>query len=418
MNARCERHGCYAAPAFFLLAALLRADCALDMNAYYQQKLFAPGQDVARTIFLIGLRHQFIFNRHPATAICQGKAYAWELLGQVAKSTPDSGADWSEWEWSEPGPPKPSRFNAAISLYTKANGTGTASDFDTFEMIHLNPKAAKYASERMMAPNERKKANALGWRTFEEFPAGSTEVKTIWRHIPENGCIALGIWDDLQGLRGVFEEGTWTRHALVYDAPPGAAAPACDQAASPTRAEDPRLRAQDRFVWMRVSSTILAERKTRFKPLDGGALAPNDLLILVGMHIARKDAPDWTWMTAWWKSKDVNPAPQETLGRDRVIPPTSVWSNYVSNYALSFQFPCPERACSDGRRAFVFNPYLEATHLPNGTASNCIACHAKARLTALTGDDPTTVPVPFGSDLMVYRFEGTTMTDYSWTAAK
>jgi len=162
----------------------------------------------------------------------------------------------------------------------------------------------------------------------------------------------------------------------------------------------------------------LAERKTRFKPLDGGTLAPNDLLILVGMHIARKDAPDWTWMTAWWKSKDVNPAPQETLGRDRVIPPTSVWSNYVSNYALSFQFPCPERACSDGRRTFVFNPYLEATHLANGTASNCIACHAKARLTALGADESTTVPVPFGSDLMVYRFEGNTMTDYSWTSAK
>jgi hypothetical protein len=391
------------------------------MKGYYNLHLFRPGRSLERQIFLIGLRNQFIGGDHVDVPLCQGKAYAWELLGQIAESTPPNGTDWSRWNWQEPGTPQASHFSEGIVEYDKQTDTKTSLDFETFEMIHLNPTAAQHAIRRMMATKVRKRANDLGWRTFEEFPPNSSEVKTIWRRIPKNGCIALGVWDDLNGstMPGIYSDDKWKRHVLVYDSPQGSAGGACDQAASPTVGSDPRIRAQDQFVWMRVSATTLTDRfKDPADPTHTNKPAVNNLLILVGMHIARKDVPDWAWVTTWWKSKDMDPSPQEVVGRDQVFPTSSVWSNYILNYALSFQFPCLGPGCAQDHRTFVYNPYLEAANLPNGTSSNCIACHAKARYVQKgdAGGDYFRVPSPFGSDLMLFRFEGTTMTDYSWTA--
>jgi len=415
--------GAYIAPGFFLLTTLLRADCSADtMKDVHKRQLFEPGRDMVRAVFLIGLRNKFIQGLNDLdTATCQGKAYAWELLSQVATHTPSSGSDWSRWNWQEPGRPQPSLFNEAITEYfSKSRARSPASDFDTFEMVHLNPTAAEHATGQMMSAKERNKSYELGWRTFKEFPPNSTELKTTWRRIPKDGCIALGVWDDLNGLikPGVYNEDEWNRHVLVYDSTPDTDAPPCDQAASRTRQTDMRLRAQDHFIWMRVSSTTLT---SRFKGLNpaGGTLADDNLLIMVGMHISRKDVPDWAWLTTWWKGKEVAPTSQEIIGRDQMFSSTSIWSNYILKYALSFQYPCSGTGCRFDQRTYVYNPYLEAAKLPNGTASNCIACHAKARYVAAgNAGDVSDVPDPFGSDLMLFRFEGTTMTDYSWTAGK
>jgi hypothetical protein len=408
------RRGCFAAPAFLLFTGLLRADCTLDaMNGYFRRQLFQPGQDRARTMFLADVRNRQSYaksERDVANAGCEGKAYAWELLSHIARSTPANGDDWSRWIWQTPVAAKPSSNTAATA----------AGDFDTFEMVHMNDLAARHAAERMMSVKARKDADELGLRAFPEFPIGSTELKTIWRRIPQNGCVALGVWEDLNGKsigNAVYGDQKWPRRVLVYDSTSGKPAPDCSRAASPTRDTDRQLRAQDQFIWMRVTP---ATRRTRFRVLNDVQMADNDLLILVGMHIARKDIADWAWVTAYWKAPVVSPTAQEVLGRDRVIPDSSPWSKYVVKYTLSFQFPCSGALCAD-QRNFVYNPYLEAVNVPNGTASNCVACHAKARyLSPKVGDipDTTLVPVEFGGDLKLSRFEGTTMTDYSWTAAK
>ncbi len=82
------------------------------------------------------------------------------------------------------------------------------SNFETFEMIHMNRVADKHASQRILNVKERAKAAQFGWRTFEEFPAGATELKSIWRRIPKGGCISLGVWDDLGGnpKPGIYHE--------------------------------------------------------------------------------------------------------------------------------------------------------------------------------------------------------------------
>jgi hypothetical protein len=417
-----KRHGrpvlCLAVPAFFLVTVTLRADCSSDvMMGIYNRHLFRPGQDVARNAFLIELRNTFLSGLGVNAAYCEGKAYAWELLGQVAKSVPRTGADWSRWKWREPGDPGPSLFNEVTGEYLKyAGAAASPSDFDTFELVHFNPEALKHASRQMIARNVREKANKLGWRDFQQFPSSSTEVKTIWRRIPQSGCIALGVWDGPDGVTAgeIYGDAKWRRHVLVYDSEKNGPQPSCRMAASRTRDTDPQLRAQDHFVWMRVSSTTVM---SRFKAVpDGKSLTKGDLLILAGMHVSRKDIPDWSWMTTWWKGKEVNPTTQETVGRDGIFPEKSVWNHYVATYTLSFQYPCSGTGCSDDHRTFAYNPYLEAANLPNGTSSNCIACHAKARYGKAINDGG--VPPMFGTDLGVFRFEGATLTDYSWTAGK
>jgi hypothetical protein len=392
------------------------------MDAVYQQHLFRPGRDRVRAAFLIRLKNQLIKGGTDAdTAGCQAKAYAWELLHEVVRHTPSEGSDWTFWGWREPGPIGPSGFlQEILDIYNRLPKRPPA-DFDTFEMVHLDPMAKRHASERMLSIPQREKAAKLGWRYFQEFPPDSVALKTVWRRIPQNSCIALGVWDDPDApiTPGPYFEDQWNRHVLVYDSVPGRVAPSsCGQAASRTRQTDLRLRAQDHFVWMRVSNSTHTDRFKALLPA-GGDLKSGDLLILAGMHISRKDVPDWAWATTYWKGKTTGPTVQETAGRDEVFSASSVWSNYVLKFALSFQYPCALPDCRDGRRTFVYNPYLEAGKLLNGTASNCIACHAKARyVRGSVAADRSDVPDQFGGDLNLFRFEGTTMTDYSWTAGK
>jgi hypothetical protein len=405
-----------ALPAIFLLAGPVHAGSCLDaMNAYYSQELFQPGKNLQRNRFLVGTRISLTdpLALSLAKARCQGQAYAWELLSQVAKSTPDSGADWTNWRWQDPAAPSESALGGAFSLFLQERGTPSekSEDFDTFTMVHFNPIAAAHAREKMLPDNKRKLAHDLGWRSFEEFPATATSVKTIWRRIPRDGCIALGIWNGVEGRVAdgdIYGDDRWKNHALVYDGRRTDAKPDCDHTESPTRKSDQMVKAQDGFIWMRVSKKTPTDRFNSFP--TGAKVASGDLLILVGMHISRKDMPDWAWVTTWWKPEPLQ-KPEEKQGRDKMFPGSSRWNNYVLNYSLSFQYP--ELA---GRENLVFNPYLEAGKIRNGTRSNCVACHAKAGYANQTICG-SCVPAHFGDDSMLYLFEGATMTDYSWTSA-
>jgi hypothetical protein len=408
----------------FILASVMPAiaqpapadSCLADMDAYFAQHLFNPGRNVARTRFLMASR--FASNFSPAPYDCSGKAYAWELLSQIAREAPKPGSDWTHWNWNEPGGNGDSALSDAFTQFVLQNWDPERqrenTDFTTFEMVHMNPEASRHAQKKIMDPGKRNEASALGWRSFPDFPAGSTELKTIWRRIPEGRCITLGIWDHPpSGDAILYGDAQWDRHVIVYDAPHGKEKPGCSDRGSRPSATGQPLRGQDHFLWMRVDH---ATQTGRFKSFPKSVqLSQGDLLILVGMHIARKDAPDWAWVTTYWKE---DASADQTRGRDRVIKAWSPWSKYVLNYSLSFQYPTTPPTGSNTIPNYVYNPYLEAGILENGTHSNCVACHAKARYSKKALEDKTQVPPTLGADLMLHLFENATMSDYSWTAVK
>lgn len=85
-------------------------------------------------------------------------------------------------------------------------------------------------------------------------------------------------------------------------------------------------------------------------------------LVLVGVHMAVKDRPDWTWMTFWW-TRALNTPPQ---GKSANIRQRHFAWDVTQSDALTNGLP---QAC--------FNPYLELPQL-NGARSNCLYCHRRA----------------------------------------
>jgi hypothetical protein len=96
---------------------------------------------------------------------------------------------------------------------------------------------------------------------------------------------------------------------------------------------------------------------------------PGDYLILVGMHVATKEIPNWVWATFWWHDHP-EAGPFAANRPDSVRDP---WRNYLMNVSYDMNEPRE----FDGSPHVNFNPYLEA-QMVGGTKSNCMTCHRLA----------------------------------------
>ncbi len=156
-------------------------------------------------------------------------------------------------------------------------------------------------------------------------------------------------------------------------------------------------------------------------PMSQSGFAPGDFAILVAMHVASREVPNWTWQTFWWTSDTPQiPAPIKS----RIKAP---FDHYQTSVAYSFT--------QDGYNSptslstLCFNPFLETTEgnsvfvYPGqlGIESNRISCHRAAVWPAIP---PSSVPSGSVNPGYVangvinpadpYLFSGQTKTDFLW----
>lgn len=264
-------------------------------------------------------------------------------------------------------------------------------------------------------------------RQVPEFRFGAVALKTVWVLIRSEG-MDLPVWKpdtERKGItgdeRGYPPEHWATKirvitHAVPADAAAAAPAPTiADPAAGSTPSPYNTINV-DRFYnipldsqrlvdSINVSLGLTDDEKTKIGARVG------DVAVLVGMHVATKELPDWVWATFWW-----HPEPDSgDFAAERPDTVKGVWRNYLMDVALD---PMTPREC-DGRPNACFNPWLEAKLNGNGGGvnSNCASCHARARWHPTKYYSPTFFKqgrVPMTNEI----FADTVRLDYVWSLSK
>ena len=175
-------------------------------------------------------------------------------------------------------------------------------------------------------------------------------LKPMFIPIPDTGpCAVLPVWDDVPSepkMRANLPI-LWANRIQV-------------RASQQQQCEDPKNTYNlDRFYHRRIQEGESDQVASGY-------------WILVGMHVITKEIEPWVWSTLWWHDSALSGASPFTADRDGVsIRP--VWMNYVMDVAADMERPWQH----DAQPRAIYNPYLEAL-FPDGTRSNCMACHARA----------------------------------------
>ncbi len=279
------------------------------------------------------------------------------------------------------------------------------------EILQLAPENSVYVSSyfnkqalRHMAVSATKleKKTRYGTQQIQSFPRGSLAVKAVWRVVPSKG-IPLGLWkqevaDELLS-HGTFRllESCWRKiHVIQKLSHP------ISVFNKPIKPED--IIGLGYFYYVRITPEIL-KQLTPINTAQQPVL--NDYLILVGLHIASKEIPDWVWATFWFSE-----APYVDLKNS-----PAPWSNFQLNATLSMRSPKPPKPPQEDQVEYypfkkIYNPYLEAIQ-KNGLLSNCMTCHARAAYPL-----PEILTLQNGAGVEVHQLEGKVRTDYSFSTAR
>jgi hypothetical protein len=249
---------------------------------------------------------------------------------------------------------------------------------------------------------------AEGRREIDEFPSGTVVLKTSWRRVPSDGTpVPVGIWDEALGNRAAVPERTWKNCVNVTTDPKRVStmsSPCGMSSSGPI--QGPTLSTEE-FYSFRVGNPKDVQ-DVRLPEPDRSALQAGDQLILLGLHAAVKAIPDWVWATYWWKPHALQTA-VEKRDRPEVLEKRKFWRNYLHGIGVSMRVPYD----SAGFPVAVFNPFLEAGQLPNGTASNCMSCHSVATYPCVTADLSNAPYLGVGKP--IDHFEARVKTDYLWS---
>jgi hypothetical protein len=302
-----------------------------------------------------------------------------------------------------------------------------------YESTFFNLAAVRHIENEhypLYSPNQGTMARLLGESRTEipEFPRDSVVVKTFWRPVSDQGKgpVKVGVWQ-WTALRphdyGPFPETNWG-HAQV-----------CVEL---DRRDGSRcLDAKTSFVTLKTT----AENGPGFTcpssvPADCPKLRKGTTLLLLAMHVASKEKPDWFWATFWWKGIErTNGASPEKASWtcDNAQRPSALaagpWSNYSLNLTTGFKQRKPDvlkedlQTCGEPpiiglneQQLAAYNPFVEGVMI-NGRKSSCIDCHSRAYN---NNTDRFDIPDPCsdGEDKpKLEDFQGKIRTDYLWTVA-
>jgi hypothetical protein len=156
-------------------------------------------------------------------------------------------------------------------------------------------------------------------------------------------------------------------------------------------------------------------------PMSQSGFQPGDFAILVAMHVATREVPNWTWQTFWWTSD--TPAIPNAIQAKIKAP----FDHYQT--AVAYSYTQDGLNSPSSLPTLCFNPFLE-TGFDNSTfvypgqlgiESNCISCHRAATWPAIP---PSSAPAGSINPGYVaygvidpgdsYLFGGQTKTDFLW----
>lgn len=219
-----------------------------------------------------------------------------------------------------------------------------------------------HAAAHVHAYGLDRRATLAALRELPAFPSDAVTVKLAWYPVHAHGLTALPVWDGAAARPDGNPDHTWQR-AVAID-PSGARVGQVVDVEIAGRMLPARVVALAEFVHHALTDAELPSARAASRD---ATLARGDFVALVAAHVSTKQRPDWTWTTFWWQD------------------------GYQMDATLGADAPC-------------FNPWLEA-RFPDGTHSNCLACHRRAVVGA-TEFLPVTQQRPLA---------GSVATDFVWS---
>ena len=220
-------------------------------------------------------------------------------------------------------------------------------------------------------------------RTILEFPRDSVIVKAKWQSITPDGPNNVWYWthDSTADCRnGCFKEITVRK------------------AASDERCNLP-------------AKTGVEIRSTCFYTVNDDG-EPGNSLILLGLHVMKKEIPDWTWTTFWW-TPDSKRRSRFSADRFSASIIRGFWRNYLMDTTLSMITPweknsslgqtpaevdpCHQDWSQASKAKTDFNPYIEIAPdqgggMLNAPLSNCMNCHKRSTYPGFANNNMRGVP--------------------------
>ena len=215
------------------------------------------------------------------------------------------------------------------------------------------------------------------------FPREAIVVKSVWWPVPDDGIVALPVWDPASNPPRTTGNDylTWSRLVGV-SARPGFGAGGAEAQVDFLGRSYPHVRAvgidalYHLTVDQRMAESFMADPESRKVAglVLGRPLHANDKVALVALHVATRELTGWVWGTFWWHDRP-DQGPYAPPPRPQIAPP---WTNYLMS--VSFDSELPREA--DGSPHVAFNPWLEGRFADGGhgggVVSNCVTCHQRA----------------------------------------
>jgi len=295
-------------------------------------------------------------------------------------------------------------------------------DNDVYTHVQTNQY---YSATVLNDINNRWGNTPLVGQSIQTFPNTSVAIKPSYLFAYANQPTQLQYWTGAVNSTtpDTPQYGTWTDWLWVL--PPG-----MDPAAFKRQQNDGHevVSVNDFYHFPLTASDFTVSND----PLNGSVLFPNnpmsqsgfqpgDYAILVAMHVASREVPNWTWQTYWWTiDAPVIPAPI----RSRIKVPFNHYQTAVAYSYTQDGFSSP-----GSLPTLCFNPFLE-TGFGNSTfvypsqlgiESNCISCHRAATWPAIppAGAPSGSVNPGYVAYGVInpgdpYLFSGQTKTDFLW----
>jgi hypothetical protein len=242
-----------------------------------------------------------------------------------------------------------------------------------YDASSLQTQLTNLSNSPINAPPEEK--------DIEPFPPSAVVVKAFWLRIDAEGR-SITVWDS-----------------------PDSPSPGCVSACPRMVEIKPAKPGEECNLPVSPGGTLLSScfynipitTKNQREFESSITVVPGDVMVLVGLHVITKEAPDWVWSTFWWN-------PQADRGRfgsekydDKII--QGAWRNYLMDSTLSMETPrevVQQQGAGPGESPCVstgspiakvcFNPYLEGNLPAGGQLSNCMNCHKQATFHHLDPD--------------------------------
>jgi len=247
------------------------------------------------------------------------------------------------------------------------------------------------------------------------FPAPATDLKLVFLPVNPSGLSPIPLWNGATVSSDPTQPtpDTWKTCVAVdpTNSRTGTAPINCN--GRQVEAEIVPLKA---FYSVQLDATEAATINSLSKLAGLAAVKAGDFQVLVATHVTTKEIANWTWATFWWQNG--KSPPKKFPGSIDDMPDASKvkgpWRNYAMCTSDSMVVPATD---PNGKPVVCFNPYLE-TNQTDGLNSNCMSCHAMARI-PITGSTPNVYPSTYVPNDLVDLgdpriFAGETKTDFVW----